>query len=127
MLRRSLLEEVGLFDECLPACEDYDLWLRIACRYPVYLIKQPLVVKEGGSDDQLSHAYRGMDRFRIWSLVKLLLGGRLDATQIQETVKEMNMKCRLYGKGCLKRGRPREGHFYLTLPEKMRIISPRRK
>ena len=38
MIRRSLFEEVGGFDETLPACEDYDLWLRISCRYPVYLI-----------------------------------------------------------------------------------------
>ena len=38
MLRRSLFDEVGLFDACLPACEDYDLWLRIACLYPIYLI-----------------------------------------------------------------------------------------
>ena len=26
MLKRSLLEEVGLFDETFPWCEDYDLW-----------------------------------------------------------------------------------------------------
>jgi glycosyltransferase involved in cell wall biosynthesis len=54
MLKRSLLDEVGLFDPDLPACEDYDLWLRISCLHPIYLIEQPLVFKEGGASDQLS-------------------------------------------------------------------------
>jgi len=58
MLKRSLLDEVGLFDESLPACEDYDLWLRIACRYPIHLIKTFLAVKEGGHPDQLSATTR---------------------------------------------------------------------
>ena len=30
MLKKKLFEELGGFDETLPACEDYDLWLRIA-------------------------------------------------------------------------------------------------
>ena len=59
MLKRSLLDEVGLFDEHLPACEDYDLWLRISCRHPVYLLDRQLVIKEGGHKDQLSRHYRG--------------------------------------------------------------------
>ncbi|MFT5506703.1 MAG: hypothetical protein ACI8XC_004431, partial [Gammaproteobacteria bacterium] len=56
----------------LPACEDYDLWLRICSRYPVHYIDQPLIQKYGGHDDQLSRQYWGMDRFRIESLVRLL-------------------------------------------------------
>jgi len=33
--RRDALREVGPFDESLPVCEDYELWGRIACRYPI--------------------------------------------------------------------------------------------
>lgn len=33
--RRAALEEVGGFEPALPACEDYDLYLRIARRHPV--------------------------------------------------------------------------------------------
>jgi glycosyltransferase involved in cell wall biosynthesis len=33
--RRSVLDEVGLFDETLPAAEDVDMWLRIASKYPM--------------------------------------------------------------------------------------------
>ncbi|MDY6972348.1 MAG: glycosyltransferase [Thermodesulfobacteriota bacterium] len=117
MLKRSLLEGVGLFDEGLPACEDYDLWLRIACRHPVYLIKQQLVVKEGGQPDQLSTRYKGMDRFRIRVLVRLAKSGLLDQGQLDATLEELCLKCRIYGNGCLKRGKIEEGHFYLNLPK----------
>jgi SAM-dependent methyltransferase len=35
LLRRTAVVEVGGFDESLPACEDYDLYLRLAARYEV--------------------------------------------------------------------------------------------
>ena len=35
MYRRDLLSELGGFDTTLRACEDYDLYLRIARRYPI--------------------------------------------------------------------------------------------
>ena len=117
MLKRSLLDEVGLFDEDLPACEDYDLWLRISCRYPIHLIQGKLVVKEGGESDQLSSTFKGMDRFRIKAMVKLIRSGRLSEKQCQTTLKEVSLKCRIYGNGCIKRGKKEEGSYYLRLPE----------
>ena len=120
MLRRSLLDEVGLFDETLPACEDYDLWLRIACRYPIDLIKTFLAVKEGGHHDQLSSNTRGLDRLRIQSLVKLLRSGNLSREQRDLTLKALTLKCRIYGQGCMKRGKDQEGLSYLHLPKKIR-------
>ncbi len=119
MLRRSLLEEVGLFDEDLMACEDYDLWLRISCKYPVYLIRQKLVFKDGGRSDQLSYKHKGMDRFRIKSIVKLVKSGRLNEGQLISSLDELALKCRIYGNGCLKRGKLKEGSFYLRLPERI--------
>ena len=116
MLKRELLEEVGVFDEDLPACEDYDLWLRIACRYPVFLIPQRLVIKEGGHPDQLSARFKGMDRFRIKSMVKLLQESPLRESQKKATLKELSRKCQVYGTGCLKRGKKTEGAYYLELP-----------
>jgi glycosyltransferase involved in cell wall biosynthesis len=116
MLKQSLLDEVGFFDEDLPVCEDYDLWLRISCRYPVHLISEPLVVKEGGHPDQLSASHKGMDRFRIKALVKLIKNGALNERQRKATLEELSSKCRIYGNGCLKRGKTEEGAFYLRLP-----------
>ncbi|MCF8129267.1 MAG: glycosyltransferase family 2 protein, partial [Deltaproteobacteria bacterium] len=116
MLKRALLEEVGLFDEDLPACEDYDLWLRIACRYPVFLIRQSLVIKEGGHGDQLSARFPGMDRFRIMALVKLLQESPLTESQQKTALNELHRKCRIYAGGCLKRGKETEAAYYLKLP-----------
>jgi glycosyltransferase involved in cell wall biosynthesis len=117
MFKRSLIEEIGLFDETLPACEDYDLWLRIACRYPIYLLKEHLVVKEGGHPDQLSGRFDGMDRFRIKAMVKLIESGVLNKRQLRATVDELSHKCRIYGNGCLKRKKSVEAAYYLQLPE----------
>lgn len=36
MYQRFIFDEVGLFDTSLKSCEDYDLYLRIASRFPVY-------------------------------------------------------------------------------------------
>ena len=119
MLRRSLLEEVGLFDPILPACEDYDLWLRISCLYPIYLIEEPLAFKEGGAPDQLSACYKGMDRFRIRALAKLIMGNNLTGIQREDVLQELSSKCTIYGNGCLKRGKMEEGEFYLSLPDKL--------
>jgi len=40
---RALVEHLGGFDEKLTACEDYDLWLRLATRSEVDVIAEPLV------------------------------------------------------------------------------------
>ena len=120
VLKRALLDEVGLFDEELPACEDYDLWLRISCRYPIHLIPRRLVVKEGGYPDQLSSNLKGLDLFRIKALVKLLRGGQLTDVQQQATFQELTIKCHIYGNGCLKRGKKEEGEHYLRLPGELK-------
>ena len=72
LMRKSLFDAVGLFDESLPACEDYDLWLRICSQYPVVYVDEPLLKKYGGHDDQLSRKHWGMDRFRVKALQKLI-------------------------------------------------------
>ena len=72
LVKKTLLESVGLFDESLPACEDYDLWLRIFSRVPVLLVAEQLLIKHGGHEDQLSQKYWGMDRFRTAAIIKLL-------------------------------------------------------
>lgn len=114
MMRRSLLDEVGLFDESLPACEDYDLWLRIACRHPIDLIGTPLIVKRGGHPDQLSAA-PGLDRYRIQSILKLLEGKSLPSDYQKAAVAVLVEKCRIYANGCFKRGRRDEGRRYMAL------------
>jgi glycosyltransferase involved in cell wall biosynthesis len=116
MLKKRLLVEVGSFDRLLPACEDYDLWLRISCRKPVFLVEQPLVIKRGGHPDQLSRCLTSLDRYRIQSLGKLLDSGLLSPRQYDLAWRELDRKCRIFGQGCLKRGKIEEGQAYLNLP-----------
>lgn len=105
MLQRSLLEETGGFDESLPACEDYDLWLRICSVYSVAYVDEALLKKYGGHEDQLSRQHWGMDRFRIRSLAKLLASGALDqsSTRYEQALAAMTKKCRILMTGARKR------------------------
>jgi glycosyltransferase involved in cell wall biosynthesis len=41
--RRGFIEDAGGFDEELPAIEDYDMWLRLAVRSEVDVVREPLV------------------------------------------------------------------------------------
>jgi glycosyltransferase involved in cell wall biosynthesis len=114
MIARSLLDTVGLFDRSLPACEDYDLWLRVSCRFPVYLVERALTVKRGGHADQLSRL-SGLDRYRIQVLEKIIESDQLSEKQYNAAVKTLQKKCRIFAKGCLHRGRKEEGGFYTDL------------
>lgn len=115
LIRRSLLEEVGGFDETLPACEDYDLWLRICAHHPVLLVKQALLIKYGGHADQLSRRYWGMDRFRIQALAKILERGELSSGDAQAARAMLLEKIRIYQAGARKRGRQQEVDYYAQL------------
>jgi glycosyltransferase involved in cell wall biosynthesis len=120
MIRKALFNSIGGFDESLPACEDYDLWLRVSCRYPVELIETPLIIKRGGHADQLSRA-PGLDKLRIRSLVKIIESRCLSPSQYRAAVSALQTKCRLYAGGCRKRGREAEAKTYETLGTRYRI------
>ena len=72
VIHRSVVEEIGAFDQSLPACEDYDYWLRLTSKYEVAFCEQPCINKYGGHEDQLSGQYWGMDRFRVQALEKII-------------------------------------------------------
>lgn len=114
MIKSELFETVGLFDESLPACEDYDLWLRISSEYPVYLIDTPLIIKRGGHDDQLSQA-PGLDKYRIQAIKKIIESNVLSTKQYRTAVKILKEKCYIYANGCLKRNRKDEALLYTNL------------
>jgi glycosyltransferase involved in cell wall biosynthesis len=115
VIHRSLFECVGLFDECLPACEDYDLWLRIGCRFPLGLVPKPLIVKRGGHSDQLSATIPALDKYRIHSIAKLLRSGSLIPPHAVEARKVLAIKTRIYAQGCRRRGKFEEAERVETL------------
>ncbi len=108
MMRRRFFAEIGFFDESFPACEDYDLWLRTACRYPIPLLTEKLVVKHGGHDDQLSRTIPALDRYRIRALLKIIDGDILSPFQKISVLSTLERKSKIYLNGCRKRGRIKE-------------------
>lgn len=109
VIRREVLAELGGFDESLPACEDYDLWLRLCVRWPVAYVDRPLLTKYGGHPDQLSRRHWGMDRFRVQALEKLLadpaLTGSLHGARRQAVVDALCRRLAILADGAEKRGR----------------------
>ncbi len=117
IIHRKVFETVGVFDESLPACEDYDLWLRVTARYPVGWIDEALIVKRGGHEDQLSRAFWGMDRFRVRALIKILREGPLSVAWRRRTREELERKCRILVQGFEKRGKEAAAAFYRRILE----------
>ncbi len=115
MIHRDVFEKVGFFDETMPACEDYDLWLRICAHYPVLYVDENLIVKYGGHSDQLSKRYWGMDRYRIKSLLNLLEAGQLSSKQGRAVIEQLKKIINIYLTGLRKRNKTNEVAYYESL------------
>ncbi len=100
LIHKELLNNVGLFDENLEVCEDYDLWLRVAKNHKIGLIDKKLITKHAGHEDQLSFKHWGMDRFRVKALEKLLRSN-LD-NKMLDLKNELIKKYTLLLKGAIK-------------------------
>ena len=118
MMRREVLDTVGLFDETLPVCEDYDLWLRVTSRFPVFFLEKKLIIKRGGHADQLSNRSWGNDRYRVRALEKQLLPNRLTPPERRAALEMIQRKCLILAGGFLRRGKMDQGQRYKTLAEK---------
>ncbi len=115
MIKKTLFNEIGLFDETLAACEDYDMWLRICCQYPVLFIDEALTNKYGGHDDQLSRQHWGMDRFRIIALEKIIKSKHLNKEDLKAAKDMLLHKLTLFLKGAEKHGKNEYSDKFETL------------
>ena len=105
LIHQSIFDDVGLFDESLPACEDYDLWLRVCSKYPVLFLEQKLIRKYGGHSDQLSGKFWGMDRFRIYALEKIIRSEKLSENDQTMAIETLIQKTQIYLAGAKKRNK----------------------
>jgi glycosyltransferase involved in cell wall biosynthesis len=127
LIQREVFSEIGLFDESLPVCEDYDFWLRLLLLTEPALVDQKLVVKHGGHPDQLSTSTWGMDRFRVKSMEKLLENPNLPDKRRHEVWKALLEKCEILENGFAKRDKlnqageySRKKENYLSMLNQMR-------
>jgi GT2 family glycosyltransferase len=111
MMTRALFERIGGFDEGLPVCEDYDLWLRIAIDHRITLLPDALVIKRGGHGDQLSRSVWGIDRYRVQALQKLLRNG-LSGARREAALAVLRRKTAILAAGARKRGKLLEAAAY---------------
>ena len=103
LVDRSVFDDFGFFDENLPACEDYDFWLRFCAFEDVHFVNEHLLIKNGGHDQQLSKKHWGMDRFRVTALENLLKNQSLSEFKRKETIKELIFKLQVLIDGGRKR------------------------
>lgn len=117
---RDLLLSLDGFDESLPACEDYDLWLRIAVRHSVLLVDEPLIEKHGGHPDQLSNQV-GLDGYRIIALQKFLESeAQLNAEYRERAIRVLVEKCAIHANGLEKRGLGEQAAHHRFIAERFR-------
>ena len=103
VLHKSIFDDIGVFDENLPACEDYDFWLRYCANEEVIFIEEHLIIKNGGHKNQLSSYHWGMDRFRLYALEKLVNDVELRSSYRHHAMREIINKLNILIKGAKKR------------------------
>ena len=112
LLRRELFDVHGLFDETLPICEDYDLWLRLTAQHQVALLNEKLMTRHGGHADQLSRSDWGIDRYRVQSIIKILKTEKLRPEDRSAAIVVLRKKCEIIINGFRKRGKLQEIERY---------------
>ena len=118
LIHKSVFDRVGLFNERLPVCEDYDLWLRIALKFPILYLNEKLTIKFGGHFNQLSKKFWGMDRFRIKALENVFKNNNLSKKNENLVKKALCKKANIYLNGLKKRNRLKEIIYYENLIKK---------
>lgn len=104
LLRRRVFDELGGFDESFPACEDYELWLRLTARHPVRLLRERLIIKRNGHPGQLSQAHWGLDRFRVRALWGVALDHEVPNDYRRLALETLARKAEIVAQGAEKRG-----------------------
>jgi len=121
LLRRELFDVHGLFDETLPICEDYDLWLRLTAQHQVALLNEKLMTRHGGHADQLSRSDWGIDRYRVQSIIKILKTEKLSPEDRSAAIVVLRKKCEIIINGFRKRGKLQEIERYEKIANQHQI------
>ncbi|MDD1673932.1 MAG: glycosyltransferase [Methanomicrobiales archaeon] len=70
LIRKSVLQEVGLFNPAYRIAMDYDLWLRIASKYPIEVIDHSLIQyrvhPRGISSNRAEMIHEDLDITEMW-------------------------------------------------------------
>lgn len=117
IIKKDIFFELGGFDENFLACEDYDLWLRLSLKYPVYLLPKKLIIKRAGNWEHQSKKIPYLDRLRIESMLKILRSEIIDEANRKKLINELLNKTKIYLNGLLKREKYEEAKKYFEILE----------
>ena len=96
---KKVFEKVGVFDESLTVCEDYDLWLRILREYKIGYIDKKLIRKYAGHKNQLGFT-SALDIYRVKALEK-----HIDFSFEEDLYKELIKKYDILIAGARRQGK----------------------
>ena len=66
VVRREVFDEVGLFDTSLKARQDWDMWIRVAARYPIGCVAKPMVdFRDHAGPRTASNPQKEIDGYRF--------------------------------------------------------------
>ena len=119
VVHKSAFEKYGGFDEAMPVCEDYDMWLRMCAYEEVLFSPKVLLQKNSGAANQpqLSKVYWGMDRFRIYALQKMLKDDKLPSEYREASEASINKRLGILATGAEKRRKLMQSAYYRSLQE----------
>lgn len=103
VIHKDVFKKVGYFDESLPVCEDYDLWLRIAYRFEIGYLPVKTIIKVAHDGEQLSLSTPFMEYYRLLSLVKFLNKNFLQQIEKKYVIMELERKFDIVAKGLKKK------------------------
>ena len=120
MMKKRLFIEASRFNESIPACEDYGLWLRITLNNPIGLVDELLLTRYGGREDQLSFCVGILDKFRIRTLLDLLNHEELNNEQKSLACKTLVKKAEIVANGLKKRNKVEEYERFRGIADQYR-------
>jgi glycosyltransferase involved in cell wall biosynthesis len=108
VLRRKIMEECGLFDEEMLACEDIELFARMLLRCKAVLVNEPLMVRFEGLQN-ITADHDRLSRYTILALRKILAKERTLAAAARKVVhRELSQQYIWRAGECLRSARMAE-------------------
>lgn len=87
VVRRDVYEALGAFDDRLRCSEDWEMWVRIAARYPVWYEKEPLALYRMHADSNTGRHVRTADDIRYTREAIALFQAHLPPARAAEIVR----------------------------------------
>lgn len=104
LISKYIFEKIGLFNESLRVCEDYEFFLRAAIFFKFNYIDIKSIVKRSESDDQLSKNIKHIEYIRLKILLNILqkYGYSMIDKYKYYTINEINRKFCIVRRGINK-------------------------